>query len=68
MDFILFNGIVPFHGIPGIPEIYYIDYIGLQCTAMAMELLGPSIGELFRSCGKIFSLKTVLMIAVQAVC
>lgn len=57
-----------YHNIPGIPEIYYKGNIGLHCTAVAMELLGPSLNDLFQICGKKFSLKTILMIAIQMVC
>lgn len=56
-----------YHNIPGVPEIYYMRNIGLHCMALAMEMLGPSLDELLHRCGNKFSLKTVLLIALQTV-
>ncbi|XP_050535172.1 casein kinase I-like [Daktulosphaira vitifoliae] len=56
-----------FHGIEGFPEVYYFGNVGLEFSALVMEMLGPSLETLFHSCGKIFTLKTVLMIAVQLI-
>ena len=50
----------------GIPKIYWAGISG-EYNVMIMELLGSNLEELFQTCDKKFSLKTILMLSKQII-
>jgi len=54
------------HKIAGIPQIYHFGQEGLH-NILVIDLLGPSLEDLFDMCGREFTVKTVCMAARQMV-
>jgi len=48
----------------GISHVHWFGRAG-KYNALVLEILGPSLRDLFRFCGKKFTLKTILMLADQ---
>ncbi|KAI9105227.1 kinase-like domain-containing protein [Phlyctochytrium arcticum] len=53
-------------GCPGIPACYYFGQEGLH-SVLVIDLLGPSLEDVFDLCGRKFSVKTVCMLAKRMI-
>lgn len=52
--------------VAGVPQVYYFGQEGLH-NILVIDLLGPSLEDLFDMCGRKFTVKTVVMTAKQMV-
>lgn len=53
-------------GSVGVPSVYYFGQEGLH-NILVIDLLGPSLEDLFDWCGRRFTLKTTVMVAKQMI-
>lgn len=51
---------------PHVPKVYYYGQEGLH-NILIIDLLGPSLEDLFEWCGRQFSIKTCALLAVQMI-
>lgn len=50
----------------GIPKVFMKGVVG-DNNVMVMELLGPSLEDMFNYCGRRFSLKTTMMLGIELI-
>lgn len=65
--FFIFHWVIVVKSLVGIPFMKWFGTEG-DYNILVMELLGPSLEDLFNFCSRKFTLKTVLLLADQMVC
>ncbi|KAE9408487.1 kinase-like protein [Gymnopus androsaceus JB14] len=55
------------NGTPGIPQVYHFGRDKDLYNVLVIDLLGPSLEDLFEMCGRKFTIKTICMAAKQMV-